>query len=209
MVFADPQPANVCRNIERGRERAGQQCAIETRLVNGAEIEATWLPENKKTAGNHDPCRFVSWGATADKGTEYQYGDGYVTEDALAPEDAPFEHEAPADPDLAMLKMTAIDTNANRRAKLKARNRVHIRRWLDGIELDPDALLTLRTARLAGQKWRLVRLHCRRYLRRAKEADHRPGPCPRRRRHAATGRTGRPAAGVWRTGWRTLRPRQA
>ena len=29
---------------------------------------------------------------------------------------------------------------------------MHIRRWLDGIELDPDALLALRTARLAGQK---------------------------------------------------------
>ena len=81
-------------------------------------------------------------------------GDGYVTEDALAPEDAPFEHQAPADPDLALLKMTAIDTNANRRAKLKARNRVHIRRWLDGIELDPDALSDLAYRAVGWATWR-------------------------------------------------------
>ena len=174
VVFANPQPANVCRNIERGRERAGQECTIETRLVNGAEIEATWLPENKKTAGNHDPCRFVSWGTTADKGTEYQYGDGYVTEDALAPEDAPFEHQAPADPELAMLKMTAIDTNSNRRAKLKARNRVSISgaSWTVW-SLTPMRCWRLRTAQVGRDKsgdW----FGCIAFwnLRRAEETNH-------------------------------------
>ena len=151
IVFANPQTPKVCLNIQRGRDREAQDCQIDNRPVSGAEIENDWLPVSRRTPGWHKPCRFVGWGAGADREVEYAYGDGYVASDADAP-DVPFDNAAPIDAEIHPYADAPMDTNAKRTAKLRARNRVHIRRWLTGVTLDPDALLTLRTARLQRQR---------------------------------------------------------
>ena len=79
----------------------------------------------------------------------------------------PWEHNAPIDAETHPYADAPTDTNSKRTAKLRARNRIHIRRWLTGVTLDPDALLTLRECKAAGAAWRLVQLHCERCIRRA------------------------------------------
>ena len=64
----------------------------------------------------------------------------------------PWEHNAPIDVETHPYADAPTDTNSLRTAKLRARNRIHIRRWLTGVTLDPDALLTLRNARRQGQR---------------------------------------------------------
>ena len=150
VIFADPQPVNVCLNIERGRTRNGQQCSVETRQVLGTEIEQ-WLPTNKRSPDWHKPCRFVNWDGSESVEREYQYGDGYVA-DAADVLEVPFETVAPLDSEIQPYVDKPTDTNAKRTAKLRARNRVHIRRWLTGVTLDIAALLLLRDARRQGQR---------------------------------------------------------
>ena len=150
IAFTSPATDRVILNVQRGRDRAGQDCAIETRGFTGAELVADWLPVNGRTPGWHKPCRLVGWDAPGVE-PEYQYSDGYIIDAADAP-DIPFENIAPIDLEIHGLADRPTDTNANRRAKLRARNRVHIRRWLAGVELDADALLTLKRMRLDGQR---------------------------------------------------------
>ena len=148
IVFTSALTGKAALNIQRGRQRAGQQCTIETRGFTGAELVADWLPVNGRTPGWHKPCRLVGYDAPGPE-PEYQYSDGFVIDAADAPE-IPFENIAPIDLEIHQLADRPTDTNANRRAKLRARNRVHIRRWLAGVQLNADALLTLQTARRNG-----------------------------------------------------------
>ena len=150
VVFHDSQSAKVCLNIQRGRDRAGQDCTIETRAVSGAEIEATWVPTKKRTPGWHKPCRFVTGGNMQAKEREYEYNDGYVCKASDVPDDVPWQDDAPIDAETHPYADAPTDTNSQRKAKLRARNRIHIRRWLAGVRLDADALLTLRATRRAG-----------------------------------------------------------
>ena len=150
VVFHDAQLPKVCLNIERGRERAGQQCTIATRLVTGAEIESTWVPSKRLTLGGHYPCRFVTRDSMKVKEREYEYNDGYICKASEVPDDIPWQRNAPIDQETHVYADAPTDTNGQRKAKLRARNRIHIRRWLTGVELDADALLSLRSVRRAG-----------------------------------------------------------
>ena len=151
IVFTSSLTDKAILNIKRGRDRAGQQCTIETRPVSGAELVADWLPVNDRTPGQHKPCRFVGWGDAMVKEREYEYNDGYIIKAADHPE-IPWQHELRIDVETHVYADAPTDTNSKRKAKLRARNRIHIRRWLEGVTLDPDALLSLRTARLDGKR---------------------------------------------------------
>ena len=43
-MFHSALPPKARLNIQRGRDRAGQDCTIETRAVAGVEIVETWVP---------------------------------------------------------------------------------------------------------------------------------------------------------------------
>ena len=153
VVYADALGERDVLNIERGRARYGQECTIAERLIIGAELSA-WLPCNKRTEGGHKPCRFVDWGKVSRPETEYGYGDGEIIDVADAPADIPYQESAPIDAEIHVYEANPIDTDAKCRAKLRARNRIHIGRWLgrDGVTLDIESLLALRSARMSGQR---------------------------------------------------------
>ena len=152
VVFHSALPPKARLNIQRGRDRAGQDCTIETRAVAGVEIVETWVPTKKRTPGYHQPCRNVAAGIAQPTEREYAYSDGFVVKATEVPDDVPWEHNAPIDVETHPYADAPTDTNSKRTAKLRARNRIHIRRWLTGVTLDPDALLTLRNARRQGQR---------------------------------------------------------
>ena len=78
VVFHCPLSPKERLNIQRGRDRAGQDCTIETRAMCGLEIVETWVPTKKRTPGYHQPCRFVAAGIAQPTEREYAYSDGFV-----------------------------------------------------------------------------------------------------------------------------------
>ena len=152
VIFVEPLADDAIGNIARMRKNKGHDCAIETRLVTGAEF-VSYLTTDKKTPGWHNPCYFVGCKTAEVSEVEYPYGDGYLVKESLAPVEVPFENEAPLDLELRPYADKPTDTDAKRRAKIRSRNRVHMRRMVPdrGVQFGLRELLSLRDARRAGE----------------------------------------------------------
>ena len=160
-IYADALGAGAVANLGRRRDRGPEshEWEIESRRVDPDELDA-FMPTQSRTQrrakdkpdGGHDPVRFVGWGKNRERlQTDYAWGDVDIGDDSDAIMELPTRDQV-SDPEIEHLADKVSDHWAMRWVKNERRAVIHTRRWLDGVALDGDALLRLRTARLDGQR---------------------------------------------------------